>query len=47
MKVAIIQHVIRQDDIDWNLQHISELMDKQAGADLFVLSETFATGFLA
>ena len=44
MKVAIIQHVIRQDDLNWNMQHVSELMDKQAGADLFVLSETFATG---
>ena len=47
MKVAIIQHVIRQDDLNWNLQHVSELMDKKAGADLFVLSETFATGFMA
>ena len=47
MKVAIIQHVIRQDDLDWNLQHISELMEKRLGADLFVLSETFATGFMA
>ena len=47
MKVAIIQHVIRQDDLNWNMQHVSELMDKQAGADLFVLSETFATGFMA
>ena len=47
MKVAIIQHVIRQDDLNWNLQHVSELMEKQLGADLFVLSETFATGFMS
>ena len=47
MKVAIIQHVIRQDNLNWNLQHVSELMDKKAGADLFVLPETFATGFMA
>ena len=47
MKVAIIQHEIRENNIEWNLQHISSLLDKQRGADLYVLAETFATGFLA
>jgi predicted amidohydrolase len=47
MKVAIIQHVIKENELEWNLKQISRLLDRQAGADLFVLSETFATGFLA
>ena len=47
MKVAIIQHAIRPNDVEWNLQHLESLLQKQPGADLYVLSETFATGFLA
>ena len=47
MKVAIIQHEIRENNIEWNLRHIASLLDKQRGADLYVLAETFATGFLA
>ena len=47
MRVAIIQHIIKENELEWNLKHISGLLDQQAGADLFVLSETFATGFLA
>ena len=47
MKIAIIQHEIRANHIEWNLQHISSLIDEQAGADLYVLAETFATGLLA
>jgi len=47
MKVAIVQH-----DIVWaktadNLQRLSMLLGQQAGADLYVLAETFATGYLA
>lgn len=47
MKVAILQH-----DIVWaqpaqNLQQLTTLLDEQPGADLYVLAETFATGFLA
>ena len=46
MKVAIVQH-----DIEWaqpqhNLQRLSHLLGQQPGADLYVLAETFATGFL-
>jgi predicted amidohydrolase len=47
MKTAIVQHVIRWNEVEWNLQHITSLLDQQPGADLYVLAETFATGFLA
>jgi len=47
MKTAIVQHVIRRNELEWNLQHITSLLDQQTGADLYVLTETFATGFLA
>jgi len=33
--------------VEWTLQHIAGLMDEQQGADLYVLSEMFATGFMA
>ena len=47
MKVAIVQH-----DIVWaqpteNIRHLSQLLDQQSGADLYVLAETFSTGFMA
>ena len=47
MKTAIVQHVIRWNELEWNLQHLTSLLDQQPGADLYVLAETFATGFLA
>ena len=47
MKTAIVQHVIRWNELEWNFQHLSSLLDQQPGADLYVLAETFATGFLA
>ena len=47
MKAAIVQHEIRERDVEWTLQHISALMDGQTGADLYVLPEMFATGFMA
>ena len=47
MKTAIVQHEIRERDVEWTLQHIAGLMDEQSGADLYVLSEMFATGFMA
>ena len=47
MKVAILQHEIRVDDVEWNLQQLSSLFSQQPGADLYVLAETFATGFLS
>ena len=47
MKIAIIQHTIRWNELEWNLQHLSSLLGQQPGTDLYVLSETFATGFMA
>ena len=47
MRVAIVQHEIRERDVEWTLLHIAGLMDEQSGADLYVLSEMFATGFMA
>ena len=47
MKTAIVQHAIRWNQLEWTLQQISSLLDQQPGADLYVLAETFATGFLA
>ena len=46
MKVAIVQHEIREQDVEWTLQHITDLMDEQLEADLYVLPEMFATGFM-
>ena len=47
MKVAIIQHDIAWAQPEQNLQRLVPLLDEQQGADLYVLAETFATGFLA
>lgn len=47
MKIAIIQHFIRENALDWNLQQLTGQLDQQPGADLYVLAETFATGFMA
>lgn len=46
MKTAIIQHAIQWGQPAANLQELSKLMNQQQGSDLFVLSETFATGFM-
>ena len=47
MKVAIVQHDILWGRPTENLARLSLLLDHQSGADLYVLTETFATGFLA
>lgn len=47
MRIAIVQHDIRCPDAEGNLRHLETLLDRKPGADLYVLSETFATGFLA
>ena len=47
MKVAIIQHDIIWAQPEQNLQRLVPLLDEQQDADLYVLAETFATGFLA
>lgn len=46
MKTVIVQHVIKEDSLEHNLQHLTLMLDQQQGADLFVLAETFATGFM-
>ena len=47
MRIVIVQHDIRCPDAEGNLRHLETLLDRKPGADLYVLSETFATGFLA
>lgn len=47
MRIAIVQHDIEWDKPADNLLRLAALLDQQTGADLYVLSETFATGFLA
>lgn len=47
MKTAIIQNSIRTKQLEWTLQSASDLMNQQPGADLYVLPEMFATGFMA
>lgn len=47
MKTAIVQHAIRWNEPESNLGHLTTLLDQQPGADLYVLAETFATGFMA
>lgn len=47
LKTAIIQNVIRTKQLEWTLQFAADLLNQQPGADLYVLPETFATGFMA
>lgn len=47
MKTAIVQHDIKWNELKGNLQRLAEVMDENMGADLYVLAETFATGFMA
>ena len=47
MKVAIIQHDIIWAQPEQNLQRLVPLLGEQQDADLYVLAETLATGFLA
>ena len=46
MKTAIIQNGIRTGPLEWTLQFATDLLNQQPGADLYVLPETFATGFM-
>ena len=46
MKTAIIQNCIRTKQLDWTLQFAADLLNQQQGADLYVLPEMFATGFM-
>ena len=47
MRIAIIQNIIRTQQLEWTLQCATDLLNQQPGADLYVLPETFATGFMA
>ncbi len=46
LEVALVQADLRWQDAEANRRHLSELMDCQPGCDLYVLPETFTTGFL-
>ena len=46
MKVTIIQNPIRTKQLEWTLQFAADLLNQQPGADLYVLPEMFATGFM-
>lgn len=45
MKIVLLQTDIAWGDVETNLLHAERLMKEQAGADLYVLPEMFATGF--
>ncbi len=44
--VALVQACLRWQDAAANRAHLGALMDQSPGADLYVLPETFSTGFL-
>jgi predicted amidohydrolase len=46
LKVALVQAELRWQDAQANRSHLAGLMDRSPGADLYVLPETFTTGFL-
>ena len=45
MKINIIQHDIIWANPSGNIQRLDRLIDEQPGADLYVLTEMFSTGF--
>lgn len=47
MNVAILQHDILWQQPEENLQRLTTLLEQHHGADLYVLTETFSTGFLS
>ncbi|MGY6554456.1 MAG: nitrilase-related carbon-nitrogen hydrolase [Wenzhouxiangella sp.] len=46
LQLALVQAELRWQAPEANRRHLSELMDTAPGADLYVLPETFTTGFL-
>ncbi|MFW5815501.1 MAG: nitrilase-related carbon-nitrogen hydrolase [Wenzhouxiangella sp.] len=46
LKLALVQAQLRWQDAPANRRHLGHLMDRSPGADLYVLPETFTTGFL-
>ncbi|MDO4986322.1 MAG: amidohydrolase [Prevotella sp.] len=47
MKIAIVQHDIPSSNFLNNMDRLDPLLKQQPGADMYVLPETFATGFMA
>ena len=46
MKIAIVQHDIPSSNFLNNMDRLNPLLNQQPGANLYVLPETFATGFM-
>jgi omega-amidase len=46
VKVALVQARLHWQDPVANRAHLADLMDREPGCDLYLLPETFATGFL-
>lgn len=46
LELGLVQAELRWQAPEANRQHLSDLMDTAPGADLYVLPETFTTGFL-
>ena len=46
LKTALVQARLQWQDPAANRDHLSGLMDRQPGCDLYLLPETFSTGFL-
>lgn len=46
LDVALVQADLRWQDAEGNRRHLGRLMDRHPGCDLYVLPETFTTGFL-
>lgn len=46
LSVALVQAKLHWQDPSANREHLAELMDRRPGADLYLLPETFSTGFL-
>jgi omega-amidase len=46
LDVALVQADLRWRDPEGNCRHLGRLMDRQPECDLYVLPETFSTGFL-
>ena len=45
MNIKILQHDITWANPKENIKHLNALIDSQKGADLYVLTEMFSTGF--
>lgn len=46
LHITLIQSEIRWNDMDFNLRHISKMLQEEETSDLIILPEMFATGFI-